>query len=216
MRSINRKLFFTLKILYIIVFLVSVGAILATPTIPDPYLGFIQGGIIEMTLFMTSIILFHHLKIRLALICGFIGVLILGIDIMYMQFLISIAEHFVGFQETRFIIPICWVILLGVNIILLIGKLCDKGIDFNKVKKEILDLGVKFTRLEIKAIAEKLNQDPAIIVEIIQDMVEKQEIHGFYFDSTKTITFNQQANIDEIDKLMSQFQELEGNNQKIN
>ncbi len=95
------------------------------------------------------------------------------------------------------------------TIILFIVKLWDKKIDLNKIKKKILDLSVNFTRFEIKAISEKINQDPALIAEVIQDMVEKQKIYGYYFKSTKTIAFNQQANIDEIDKLLSKFSEFE-------
>ena len=48
----------------------------------------------------------------------------------------------------------------------------------------ILELGINFTRLEIKSISEKLNQDPALIVKVVQDMVDKQEIYGVYFNST--------------------------------
>lgn len=209
MRKINRKLFLSLKIVYGIAFIVAVVAILGTPTFLDPYLGFFQGGIIEIVLLISSIFLFHNLKIRVALITGILGTIVYGIDILYSSFLIRIAGRFIGARETLFMNPICWVIILSVNVILYIAKLNDRRIDLIEIKKKILDMGFKFTRLEIKAISEKINQDPALIAEIIQDMVEKQEIYGFYFKSTKTIAFNQQANIDEIDKLLSKFSEFE-------
>ena len=212
MRKINQKLFLTLKVVYLITFVVAAVALLLTPSRPE--LGFIQGGIIEITLLFTSIILLHNLKIRLALISGILGSLILGIDILYAQFMMSLAEGYIGFETiynytTIVFAPICLTIILCVNLILIIGKLWDRKIDFNKLKKEIVDLSVEFTRFEIKAISEKLNQDPALIAELIQDMVDKQEIYGYYFKSTKTVAFNQQANIDEIDKLLSKFSEFE-------
>lgn len=214
MRRINRKLFLTLKIVYIIAFLIYVVIAVATPQTAE--FRTIQGGMIEITLLITSIVLFHNLKIRLALISGILGTIILGIDVNYSANLINSVGYYSWLPEvihidiytSYYIInPICWITILCVNIILFIGKLRDKKIDFNKIKEGILDLGVKFTRLEIKAISEKFNQDPALIVEVIQDMVDKQEIYGVYFNSTKTVTFNQQANIDETDQLMAKFKE---------
>ncbi|KKN28252.1 hypothetical protein LCGC14_0856330 [marine sediment metagenome] len=40
-------------------------------------------------------------------------------------------------------------------------------------------------------------------------MIKNNEIYGQYFKSSNSIVFNQQANIDELDKLMLIYQEWE-------
>ena len=40
-------------------------------------------------------------------------------------------------------------------------------------------------------------------------MIENKEIYAQYFSSTKSVAFNQQANIEEIDKLMATYKEWE-------
>ena len=78
----------------------------------------------------------------------------------------------------------------------------------NQIKTSILNLSVNFTRLEIKSISEKLNLDPALIVGVVKEMVENLEVNGVYFSSTKSITFDQQSNIEDIERLKSKFDEI--------
>jgi len=40
-------------------------------------------------------------------------------------------------------------------------------------------------------------------------MIKNKEIYAEYFTSSKSVAFNQQANIDEIDKLMEVYKEWE-------
>ena len=40
-------------------------------------------------------------------------------------------------------------------------------------------------------------------------MIDNKEIYAQYFSSTKSVAFDQQANIDEIDKLMSTYKDWE-------
>jgi len=40
-------------------------------------------------------------------------------------------------------------------------------------------------------------------------MIENREIYAQYFSSTKSVAFNLQANIDEIDKLMDTYKDWE-------
>lgn len=80
----------------------------------------------------------------------------------------------------------------------------------NKIKKLVLELGIKFTRLEIREIGEKSSiDDEDIIIEVVKDMIKNNEIYAEYFSSSKSIAFDQQANIDEIDKLMEQYKKWE-------
>ncbi len=79
-----------------------------------------------------------------------------------------------------------------------------------KIKKTVLNLGTKYTRLEIREIAEKCaidNED--LITKIVKDMINNKEIYAEYFSSSNSISFDQQANINEIDKLMKKYDEWE-------
>ena len=80
----------------------------------------------------------------------------------------------------------------------------------NKIKKLVLELGTKFTRLEIREIDEKSSiDDEDIIIEVVKDMIKNKEIYADYFSSSKAIAFDQQANIEEIDNLMAIYKEWE-------
>lgn len=77
------------------------------------------------------------------------------------------------------------------------------------VKSTILDLGTKFGRLEVREIAEECGEDEELIVKTIKEMIEGNEIYAKYFDSSRAVAFNLQANIDEIDNLMDKYKQWE-------
>jgi hypothetical protein len=77
------------------------------------------------------------------------------------------------------------------------------------IKKTILDLGTKFTRLETREISEKSGYDSDSIVKVLNSMISNEEIYAEYFKSSKTVSFNQRVNIDEIDELMALFRSWE-------
>ena len=52
------------------------------------------------------------------------------------------------------------------------------------------------------------------IIDTIQEMIENTEIYAEYFKSSKTVAFNKQANIEEIDTLMATFRDWEENLEK--
>ena len=80
-----------------------------------------------------------------------------------------------------------------------------------KVKETVLNLGTKFTRIQITEISEKCGiTDEQIIIETVKEMIKNKEIFAEYFSSSKSVAFDQQTNIDEIDKLMDAYKELEG------
>lgn len=78
-----------------------------------------------------------------------------------------------------------------------------------KIKNTILSLGVKFDRLHVSEIAEKCKESEEYIINTALDMINKKEIYAEYFQSTKSVVFNKQANIDEIDVLMEQYKKWE-------
>jgi len=64
-------------------------------------------------------------------------------------------------------------------------------------------MSTKYDRLQISEIAEESSIiDEGIIIEAIKEMIGNKEVYAQYFSSTKTVAFNQQTNIDEIDELM--------------
>ena len=69
-------------------------------------------------------------------------------------------------------------------------------IKVSKIKETILNLGTSFSRLHVKEIAEerKIN-DEQLIVNVINDMIAKEEINARFFKSTFSVAFNQDANI---------------------
>ena len=80
----------------------------------------------------------------------------------------------------------------------------------NTIKRTVLDLGTKFGRLQIIEISEVCSiKDENLIVDTVKEMIENKEIYGQYFSSSKSVAFNQQANIDEIDNLMKAYREWE-------
>lgn len=80
-----------------------------------------------------------------------------------------------------------------------------------KIKKTVLDLGIKFTRLQINEIAEKCGlKDEERIISTVKEMIKNKEIYAEYFSSSRAIAFDQRENIDEIDKLTEEYKEWEG------
>ncbi|MCP6719435.1 MAG: hypothetical protein KJI71_04385 [Patescibacteria group bacterium] len=79
----------------------------------------------------------------------------------------------------------------------------------NKIKNIILKLGTKFGRLQVIEIVEECKEEEHLIISTINQMIENKEIYAKYFESSKSIAFNQEANIDEIDKLMEQYKQWE-------
>ncbi len=76
-----------------------------------------------------------------------------------------------------------------------------------KIRSTILDLGTKFTRLQVVEIAEKCGvPDDALIAAAIEDMIARGQIAAEYFKSTQAVAFNQQANIQERDKFAAELE----------
>lgn len=68
-----------------------------------------------------------------------------------------------------------------------------------------MQLGVKYTRLQIPEIAEKCDEPEDTIVVVAKEMIEKKEIHAEYFESTQSLVFDQTPNVEEIEALMNQY-----------
>ncbi len=74
------------------------------------------------------------------------------------------------------------------------------------IKETIINLATRFARIEVREISEKCKiDDENFIIEVAKHMIENKEIYAEYFSSSKSIAFDQQANINEIDKLMEKY-----------
>lgn len=70
------------------------------------------------------------------------------------------------------------------------------------IKKTILDLGTKFARLQINEIVEECGEDESIIIDTVKEMIERDEIYAKYFESSKAILFNLQANVNKLKEVI--------------
>ncbi len=82
-----------------------------------------------------------------------------------------------------------------------------RALQVQKIKKTILSLGMQYSRLQLVEIAEKCHiDDEVLILEVVQDMIAHAQIRAEYFTSTKSIAFNQQANIQDRDKFAAELE----------
>ena len=58
-------------------------------------------------------------------------------------------------------------------------------------------------------IAEECKESKDLIITTIKEMIEGEEIHARYFESSNAVAFDLQANVAEIDKLMDHFKQWE-------
>jgi len=85
--------------------------------------------------------------------------------------------------------------------------------EVSKIKNTVLNIGTKYTRLQIMNIIEESGiYDENLIISTIEGMIANKEIYGKYFASSNAIEFDQQANIEDIDKLMEKHKEWEDKN----
>jgi hypothetical protein len=72
------------------------------------------------------------------------------------------------------------------------------------LRKSILELGTKYTRLQINEIAEMCKvTDELKIVGVVEDMIQKEQIAAQYFKSSRAVAFDQQANTAALAKFVS-------------
>ena len=81
------------------------------------------------------------------------------------------------------------------------------------IKKKVLELGTNVDRLLISDIMKATNiDDEDLAIRVIKEMIEKKEIYAEYFSISKSIAFDLQANVEEIDKLMKMYEDWEERN----
>jgi len=150
----------------------------------------------------------YLLKIRKSVLFGIIGTIIYAITVYFFT-LVYIQEK----NLQLLILIFFWVVCSILNLILLsLLKLYKKELIFEDrmiIKKIVLDLGTKYTRLEVREISEKCGYDSDSIIGVLNSMIVNKEIYAEFFKSSNTVSFDQQANIDEIDELMAAYKDWE-------
>lgn len=84
------------------------------------------------------------------------------------------------------------------------------------IRKTALDFGTKYSRVEIREISEKCNKNPRFIIQVIEKMINDKEIYAQYFSSTKSVAFDKNTNIEEINNLMKKYENWERKKKKNN
>jgi len=69
------------------------------------------------------------------------------------------------------------------------------------IKSTILDLGTKFAHLQLNEIVEECEEDENLVLRAVKKMIQNNEIYAKYFESSRAVAFNKEANIENIDKL---------------
>lgn len=150
----------------------------------------------------------YRLKIRKSIIFGIVGNIEYGLTVLHFIFI-----YIYNGELLLFLVTLLWLLTLIVNLIIhILLRSGKKQLTFEaemKIKKIVLDLGTKFTRLEVREISEKCGYDSDSIIGVLNNMIIKKEIYAEFFKSSNTVSFDQQANIEEIDVLMAAFKDWE-------
>ena len=142
-------------------------------------------------LFILSIRYVFLLEIKMAVIIGIINCVISGLGSIYIRGWILVNS-----------LPVIISIFIVNIIMILLPNIRINAEEEAIVKRKIIEFGGKIARLKVKDISEKSNVDTSTVFKILREMIKNQEIYAEYFKSSKTVAFNQIANIEKIDSLM--------------
>jgi hypothetical protein len=156
------------------------------------------GGLIELTLFLASLIYLQILKKKECIIFGMLGNSFLIID-----FFINFSSYLFTSQVSVGFFTLFISILLNYSIIIVFLAMKESKIE--NIKSIVINLGTKYDRLEVKEISQKCKIDGISIVYVLNEMIKNQEINAEYFTSSRAIVFDQRANIREIDNLLEKI-----------
>ena len=100
---------------------------------------------------------------------------------------------------------ISFVVLIGYNYVNK-GNLLDDLKRIRPIKKGILELGVNFEQLKITEIAKKLEAKSSHVKFALKDMIKKNEITASYSIYSRSVRFDQESIIEEVDLLIEKFE----------
>ena len=199
MKDNQRKLLFILNIL---------SSICLVIILECEYLYFILNYSYELVSFdhvmliMIFIVLIGITRVLIAIITIIMLLIFVGIIIM----IIFTQMFLLSFMFLLYIISACFSVICIIN---LRKSLYMTEKSSLTLKKIILDLGTKYTRLNILDIAEKCKSSRKSIKILISDMIANKEIFAKYYEDTKLVEFDQDINIEELDNLMNIYEKWE-------
>ncbi|MFX1447215.1 MAG: hypothetical protein ACFFCG_03680 [Promethearchaeota archaeon] len=153
------------------------------------------------------------LEIRIAAIIGIIICAISVIGHFVVPAVYLIHYYFEGRDQLIVISMVLMFLMFLLNLLLLFFNFQTNPEEEAIVKRKIIEYGKKIARLKIKDISEKSNIDSTTVFRTLKEMIKNQEIYAAYFKSSKTVAFNQIANIENLDSLMKLYEDWE--HQKI-
>jgi hypothetical protein len=130
------------------------------------------------------------LDINRAIICGGVASILIGI-VLVINLIICFPYLITSGIIFLFIKIIKLSLLCILNAFLLISNRRLNVEEEALIKRTVLDLGTKFSRLDVKEISEKCKVDKGTIVKVVKNMVGNQEIYAEYFKSSNSVSFNQ-------------------------
>lgn len=163
---------------------------------------------------LLSIIFYLRLEIKRTLIFGVIGNIFYFLAIFHLihVYLFLIILYYIFNYSLLFQIAYL-VLVIGLNLIILNSARKEKKEfslnDEATIRKTILDLSTNYSRLEVREISEVCGFNSDSVISVLERMISNSEIHAEFFATTKTVAFNQRANIDDIDRLMAAYEEWE-------
>jgi len=124
----------------------------------------------------------YRLKIRKAIIFGIVGTIVYGITVYFFTLV-----YIQGKDLQLLLLIFLWVFSSIVNLIVLILLRSEK--------KEL----TFEDEMAIKKIV--------LIISVLKSMISNKEIYAEFFKSSNTVSFDQQANLEEIDELMAVYKD---------
>jgi hypothetical protein len=167
----------------------------------------IAGGLEGIVCFLYVLKLLQYQNIKKSIKYGALGCVLLGLNLLLLLFSsFNRRLSIVFYLDWGFLmIFCCFFSILG----WLYLNRRDIEIKEVNIRKTILDLGTNYTRLKIAEIAEKSKALHVTIIAVVKKMIENKEIYAEYFESSQSVAFDLQKNIDEIDKLMEMYEKWE-------
>lgn len=99
-----------------------------------------------------------------------------------------------------------YILLSLINIFIYTSITITTKRDIAIIKKIVLNLGARFLRLEIRDIAEKSKLNIKKVEDVVSEMIRNNEIYAKILEDIKVVEFNQNANVDEMDKLLEIYE----------
>ena len=178
---------------------------------------FFLRGLPYIILIILSIVLMYLLRIDLAIIFGVASSVLMALN-LFIFFIPEFAQD--EFKEGLvlsytflwgyYLAILIWVGICFVNLTLIKIKFVRSNIRIKLIKKTVIELGTQFANLELDEISEACNINQVTVLKTVKTMIENREIYAEYFNSSKSVAFNKQANIEEIDLLMNKYRDWEG------